>query len=212
MIKLFYKELRLILTPALYLYTAMTLFMLVPIFPPITNMAYSLIGLITVLNVALGERDLEFTALLPVPRRYIVLSKCFDLVYSQILQLVVALPIALLIIYVIAPDGHGSGQNTNSFFLAMVLINYSIFNLIFLPWFFKTAEKVNKPLLTGLLIYFIMAVIYGIILYFVPVLNGVGEEGLNLRLLILATSILLYIVLTFISYKLAVKNFERVSI
>lgn len=212
MIKLFYKELKLILSPTLYMFTVLTVLMFVPSFPPISNMAYSLIGLITVLNVAIGARDYEFTALLPVPRHYIVASKCFVLVYSQILQVVVAIPCALLLVYVIAPEGHAMGQNTNFFFFGMVLINYTVFNLIFLPWFFKSGYKVNKPLLTGLLSFFAMSVVYAIIIYIFPVLNGMDAEGVGLRLTLLIIAICIYLSGTYLAYKRALKNFRKVSI
>lgn len=210
--KLFYKELKLILSPVLYLFTAMTILMFIPTFPPISNMAYSLIGLITVLNGAIGDRDFEFTALLPVPRRYIVLSKCFDLVYSELLQLLVAIPCAIIIINVRGTSGNVINQNPNLFFFAMVLVSYGVFNIVFLPWFFKTAEKVNKPLLTGLFSFFIMAVVYSVIVYFVPALNEVGAEAALFRIITLIVGIVMYVGITYLAYRLALNNFKKVSL
>lgn len=209
---LLYKELKLVLSGPLYLFTALTLLMFIPSFPPISNMAYSLIGLITVLNVAMGERDFEFMGLLPIPRHYVVLSKVFALVYAEILQLLVAIPCALLLVKGYAPLGTFKGMNTNLFFFAVVFFNYGIFNLIFLPWFFRTAEKVNKPLLTGLLSFFALSLVYGIIVYMCPGLNAIGGEGRMFRVLLLVISIILYILLTFIAYKKAVKNYRKVSL
>ncbi|WDV47551.1 ABC-2 transporter permease [Clostridiaceae bacterium M8S5] len=209
---LIYKELKLTISPVLYLFTALTLFMFIPSFPPISNMAYSLIGLITILNVAIGERDFEFTALLPVPRRYIVASKCFDLIYSQFIQLLTSIPCSILLVCVIAPNGNALGQNTNIFFFGMVFINYAIFNLIFLPWFFKTAEKVNKPLLTGLGAFLVMSILYTVIIKIFPILNGISATGAKLRVIILIIAIAIYLGITYLAYRLALNNFKKVSL
>lgn len=210
--KLFYKELRLVLTPILYLFTILTLMIFVPQFPPISNMAYSLIGLISILNVALGERDFEFTALLPVPRNYIVASKCFDLVYAQLLQLIVAIPCSLILIFVFPSQTNVAGQNTNMFFFAKVIVAYMVFNMVFLPYFFKTADQVNKPLFTGLFSFVLVAIIGQILILKFPILNGVESDGALLRVGILIMSILVYILGTYFAYKKAARNFERVSL
>lgn len=213
---LIYKELKLVTHPYIYLCALLTALLLIPNFPSAVVMLFFVVGLQAAFDLARTNKDLEFTAMLPVSRNAIVISKHVRIVSIQLLQIIAAILFA-----VIASILNPSAVNTisldaNFTFFAVTLIGYSVFNIIFLPGFFKSGYKIIVPGLIGLIAYPLTVAVLEIIIAAIPALKsslyGFNPNTFVYQMPFLIVGIIIYCGTILGSYKLSVKNFEKVSL
>lgn len=213
---LVYKELKLVVAPFIYMFPALSMLLLVPDYPYAVSMSYCIYGIFITFNLCQVNKDMEFTANLPVPRRYVVYSRYITIIYLELLQIIVAIPFAIISSFVLHKDGNIVGMDANLAFFGMTFISYGIFNSIFLPKYFKTGYKMTGALISSLSVYVVLVVLSEILIAFIPALHGtldgLSPEKVPIRLAILLGGIVIYILLNVFSSKKAVKNFEKVSI
>jgi succinate-acetate transporter protein len=105
-------------------------------------------------------------------------------------------------------------MNANPFFLGMALLLFGMFNLIFLGGFFRTAYSLGKPLISYIIVCFLLIGIAEALHHFpgMEALNAFGFDHIGLQLLTLLAGTVLYILLTVMSYNKACENFERIDL
>ena len=104
-------------------------------------------------------------------------------------------------------------MNANLFFLGMTLIIFGLFNLIFIGGFFRTAYKLSS-FFPYIIACFVMATIAEA-LHYIPGLeavNAFGFDDLALQACLLLAGVMIFIVLTFVSYKKSCKDFENIDL
>lgn len=213
---LFKKEWTLNLKPAsyIYIYSVLSLLILIPEYPYFVSFAYCLIGIPTLFSYLKGNKDLEFNAMLPLSRTEIVKSKILCVTFIQGLQIATAIPCALVSALVLNPAGNLVGLDANFTLFAFALLGYSIFNLLFLPNFFGTGYKVAKPTVFAFIGYLSFTLIAECLVMFVPTLHTIfdGYAYLGAQLILLGVAIVAYAVSIYLTYKLSVKRFEKVNL
>ncbi len=213
---LIYKELKLVVAPFIYLFPALSVLLLVPNYPYAVSMSYCVYGIFVMFNLTQVNKDIEFTANLPVPRRYIVYSRCFSVIYLELLQILLAVPFAIISSKVLYPSGNTVGMDANLAFFGLTLCAYGEFNAIFLPAFFKTGYKMHGALIKSLTVYVLLVIAAEVSIAIIPALNstvdGLSPEKMPIRLAILLCGIVIYVLLNIFSMKKSAKNFEKVSI
>lgn len=216
MIKLIKKELKLVLSPVFLIFTALVSMVAIPYYPAWVGMFYCLNSIQPLFSMAVANKDLEFSVMLPISRDDIIWARHFDVFFLEILHILAAIPFALLQLYVISPDTGITGMMPNLAFFGMVLVAYSLYNLVFLPWHFKSAVKAVGPMLLGILVYGVMVGVFEVLIAVVPVLgqtlNSLSPEFLWARFVALAVGIAVYAATLLLSYKLSAKNFRKVSL
>ena len=105
-------------------------------------------------------------------------------------------------------------MNANPFYLGMVLVIFGLFNAIFVGGYFKTAYNMGKPFIIYGIITFIIITLSEALHHFpgLQVLNAFGFEHIALQLLLLLGGALLYVALTFFSYRKACEDFEKIDL
>ena len=213
--KLILKELKLGIHPALYLFTLLAALMLIPNYPHMVAMLYFFLGLQIAFSLMRANKDIEFTAVLPITRNDIIKSKMFVAVWFQLLQLLVAVPFALIACLLITPSGNVTGLDANFAFFGEVLIAYSMFNLILFPMFFKTGYKLGWPLCTAMIGFALTAILIEVVIAVTPALNSVLDSlnpaNFGWQLLMLGIGVLFYIITLICSYKISTKRYEKVN-
>ncbi|MFA6936034.1 MAG: ABC-2 transporter permease [Bacilli bacterium] len=214
--KLFYKELKLVISPATYFFVLCSGLLLIPQYPYVIGVSYCLFGILITFGVARANNDHEFTAMLPVSRAQVVESRILSVVYTQLLQLLLAVPFALISSLVINTNGNPVGMDANFAFFGFVLIGYSVFNIIFLPWYFKSGYKTGFPMAFGITGYILTMLVFEIVVALVPFLrnniDGVNPSNAIYQIIVLVAGILIYCITLLIAQKRSVKNFEKVSL
>lgn len=213
MCKLLYKELRLAAHPSMYIFLFMGALVLIPAYPYSMMYFFGMLGVFQSLMYARETRDIYFTALLPVAKRDAVKSKLLLAAFAQLTEIIVSIPFAFLRTLYLT-DGNPVGIEPNPAFYGFGLVIFGAFNLVFFPYFFKTAYKAGTAFLLAL----IPAVI-GIFLMEAAVhipglewLDGITPSAMGRQLPVLFAGIVLYAGMWCLAYKISVKRFVKVDL
>lgn len=218
------KEIKMAISPWTYLFYLCAAMLLIPQYPYWVGFFYCLMTVQINFSLARSNNDNEFTAVLPVKRADIVLSKIISITFVEALQLIVAIPFAIISNLIVLPAnaaenaaiGNIVGLDANLSLFGFVIIAYGIFNLIFLTQYFKSGYKIGVYLLFAFLGWFAFAGVVEVILNCVPGLNaffdGTSSDTFIYRLITLIAGIGIYIGLSVLCYKKSVQNFKNVSL
>lgn len=211
------KELTLSASVLSYLFILFSFMFFIPGYPILCGVFFVTLGIFQSFQNAREANDIVFSSLLPIAKKDVVKGKfvfsCFIEVCSISIMAVVTI-IRMTILKDAIAYKSNTMMNANLFALGIALIIFSIFNLIFVGGFFKTAYKFAKTFVTHIIVTFI---IIGIseTLHHIPslkALNAFGFEFFSLQLCLFCISAAVYIVITYLSYKCACKNFERIDL
>ena len=211
-----YKELRLVIMPGIYLFSLLSFMLLIPQYPYFVGISYAVFAVFITFNAAQASNDHKLTAMLPVPRNYIVAGKHVTVIVLEVIQLLVAIPAALISSLVLYPDGNPVGMDANFAFFGFSLIAYSVYNLIFLPWYFKTGYRTGIPTIFAMTGYLVTVVLIECVVNLFPAIHAAVDSlepsTCPVQLIVLAAGIVIYCCAIALSYRISCKNFERVSL
>ena len=105
-------------------------------------------------------------------------------------------------------------MNANPFFLGMALLMFGMFNMIFVGGFFKTAYRFSKPFVTYIIVCFLLIGAAEALHHFpgLEALNAFGFDHIGLQLTTLLAGIIIYILLTFVSYNKSCDSFDKIDL
>jgi ABC-2 type transport system permease protein len=211
---LLYKEFRLWWHPASYIFLLFGTFLLFPNWPYFIAFGYIFISFNAVFISGRGNQDIIFAVSLPVRKRDTVLARGYFIAIIEILQILVAIPFAVInsLAYL---KGNMIGMNPNFAFFGFILIMYGIFNIFFLPGFYKTAYKM-VPMLLAVGMVIIYAVAVDIAVMVAPILrtnlDGLGASNFTSQLPVLLTGIVLFVSLTLLACQISADRFEKLDL
>lgn len=213
---LMYKELKLLFTPYNIIFFCLAILIMIPNYPTIIGIAFALQTLNLHFSLAVSNKDNDFTALLPVSKKDIVASRILSVVLLQLAQIVFAIPFAIVRNIILNGIGVQVGLIPNFTFFGYALIGYAIFNIFFLPGFFKTGYKYGKPFLIALVFYVVFIVAFEVLIGVVPALYAnfatLAVSTFVYQIPFLVFGIILYAILNLLTVKLSVKNYEKVNL
>lgn len=173
---------------------------------------------ITIPNMFAGYRsqnDLMFTAMMPVTRKDMVKARVFVIVILELLHIVLAM-IFGMINFQLYPNLKHYFFAPHMGFWGLCFVMVAIFNIFFIPMFYKTAYKYGMATfssITAAMLFACVAQWIGIQNAFVSdIFNGSGVDNNVLQLSILVAGIVIFIGVTVIGYQIAVKRFLKVEI
>ncbi|USG65741.1 ABC-2 transporter permease [Brevibacillus ruminantium] len=161
------------------------------------------------------QNDLMFSSMMPVNKKDIVKARITVVVILELLHLVFAMIFSIftlrlyphLIYYFFAP---------HMGFWGLCFVMLAIFNIVFLPMYYKTAYKfgaASVAAITAAMLFAGVAQWVGIQSPWVnDIFNGSGADNTLLQLSILIVGIVIFIAFTLIAYRIAVKRFLKVEI
>ena len=117
------------------------------------------------INKGTTTNDLLYTCTLPIKRSDVVKARVFSTTVLQIVNLCLVLPLLAVNHFIEVPQILASdpkqipefltnllGMHQAIVFVGVILISYAIFDLIYLPWFYKTGKSVVGNLFTAMLV------------------------------------------------------------
>lgn len=211
---LLYKQLRLVCHPMTPVFCLFGVMVLIPNYPYTVIFFYAMLGLFfTFLNMR-EQRDIYFTALLPVPKRAAVRAGCMFTTLTELLSLVV-LALCCLASAALSPEKDNLvGLDANAALLAAGFLLYAVFNAVFLPAFYKTAYRVGTAFLKAMLAVTPLMLLCEALPHF-PALLWLNDtsSAANLRQLpLLLTAALLYAAALPLTTSTATRHYERVDL
>ena len=212
-----YKEFRLALHPTNLLFLAIGTMLLIPAYPYFVVFAYTCLSVFFLFLNGRENQDTRFTALLPVKKRDVVKGRCVTVAAVELAQLLCAVPFALLTARANPnPAGNPVGIEANAAFFGLALLMFGLFNVTFLPVFYRTAYKTGRALLFGGAVITAYVVAAELAVQAVPAVKAALDTRdpafLPVQLAVLAAGALAFIVLTLVSYRIAAKLFESVDL
>ena len=214
---LLFKEIKLAMHPTTYLFMAIGAMLMIPSYPYYVAFVYTCLGIFFIFLSGRENKDILFTASLPVRKSDVVKSRVVTVAIIELLQLAIGIPFAIIGVRINPnPAGNMAGIEANMAFFGLVLIMYALFNAIYLPMYYKTAVKVGLPLVFASIAVTIYVVAAEIAVQMIPYLktrlDTTDPAMAMVQLPILITGILIFAVGLLLTYRKSAANFEKVDL
>lgn len=210
------KEFSLCVHPTCYLFLILgALMLLIPSYPLYVCYFYMTLAIYFLFLIGREKRDVLFTSLLPVAKTDLVIARTLLIVFFELAVVILSIPVAILR-HTLQIPANPVGMDPGTAFFGLVLIQFAIFNIIFLPCFYKTGEKAGKAFLRAVMgefVYICMveAAVH-ILPYFKTVLDTTEAHMQAAQLPVLLAGILVYSLATWLSCRSAQKHFVKVDL
>ena len=211
---LLYKEFRLACHPMTPIFCLFGVMVLIPNYPYTVIFFYVMLGLFfTFLNIR-EQKDIYYSALLPVPKRDTVKAGCVFVVIIQVLSLVVLIPCSLLAAHLQPGKDNLVGLDPNAALLAAGFLLYAVFNAVFLPSFYANGYKVGVAFVKAVIPTTLAMIVLEALPHF-PALTWLDDmdAATQVRLLpYFVAAALLYGIGTVLTFRRAAAQYEKVDL
>ncbi len=212
---LIYKELNLSINKAFYL--LMPLFSILILIHHwvyfVALMYFFFISIPNIFGAYNTQKDIQFTACMPVKKSDIVKSKVAVISILELIHLFTALIFGLINIKLYQNNFF---LNIGFSYFGLALIMFGIFNLIFFIMYFKTAYKYGIPVVIATIAILIFTTVIEFSVILNPVvtnfLEGKSNSMIIFQLGLLLFGILFFIFSNIITIKISTKRFKLVEL
>ncbi|MEG1548636.1 MAG: ABC-2 transporter permease [Clostridia bacterium] len=212
MIKLIKKEFMLAMHPIVPMMVLLSAMVLIPNYPYIVIFFYVSMAVFFTCLSGRENNDVVYSLNLPVAKKNIVKARFAFAIILEFVQLLIMIPFAVLN-QNINPTGNQAGMDANIALFAIAFIVYGLFNFVFFNSYYKNVSKVGIAFIKSSVLLFILTGIDVISTHGVPfvrdVLDTPDSEYLMQKVIFLLFGLLAYLILTAITYKISVMNFEK---
>ncbi|HRY77755.1 MAG TPA: ABC-2 transporter permease [Candidatus Izemoplasmatales bacterium] len=213
---LLFKEWKLVLHPTTFIFLSLGFLFLVPNYPFYVSFFYMCLSLFFLFLSGRENKDIFFTVSLPVRKRDVVRARCWTVALIELAQLLLTIPFALIRYNWTSMGPNLAGIEANVAFYGFAFGFFSVFNLLFLPGYYRTGYQIGLPFLfagIGLLVYYVAVEM----MVWIPsplrdFLDGMSPDLMRAQLPILAGGILWWILSWFLACRISQKRFEKVDL
>lgn len=218
MLNLIKKELSLCLHPTAFVFLFFAVLVFVPNYPYEVIFFFSCLSIFFCCMMTRENGDIAFSCTLPIKKEHIPFAKMI-VVFG--LQCIILLLVGIIgaIKGAVLPAEQYVNQAGISANLALVgngAILLGIFNLIFFPCYFKKPDKIGVPFGIASIVLFVLIGVFIVLRWVTPLysitLNGLNSENTGAKIVALAIGVAVYVVLSAISCKLSMKNFQKIDV
>ena len=216
---LLHKEIVLCTNVQVVLFAAFALFVLIPSWPPAIAFVYPLSGLMSLFPRGLANKDIEYTSLLPVRKTDIVKGKTLYLCLVEIAVIILA-SIGGVIRALLYKEP--TNANELDYFMSVkptisllgfAFLSFGIMNMVLIALYYRNPYKrLVGPNLISLFICLIVLAIGSVLIAFIPALREYDLVGLIAQLGTLFGGVLLYILFSYLGYRIGAKAFINVDL
>lgn len=211
------KEFRLSASVLSYLFILFGLMFFLPGYPVLCGAFFVSMGIFQSFRNMGETNDILFSALLPIAKKDVVKGKFLFVClieFCGVALMGACTAVRMTALRTVPAYVNNTLMNANPFAVGTALLIFGLFNLIFVGGFFRTSQRVGRPFLC-----FIAAALLTIAtaeaLHHFPglaFLNAFGTDCLSAQLLLLLCGVILFALLTGISYSLSCRNFEKTDL
>jgi len=210
------KEMRLSASVLSYIFIVFGVMTLVPGYPILCGAFFITLGIFHSFQNAREANDIVYSALLPIAKHDVVKGKFQFAVLIEMLGFLIMVILTIVRMTVLSDAEvyrENALMNANLFFLGMSLVVFGLFNLVFIGGFFKTAYKLS-PFIPCIVAVFV-AIVIAEALHYIPGLEAVNAfsfDDIVLQICLLLVGVVLFAVMTYISYRKSCSNFEIIDL
>ena len=209
---LLYKEFHLSIHPAYFLMPAFGALLLIPQWPYfIALMYFFFISVPNIFTSNKAQNDIGFSATLPIRRSDIVKARVISIMILELLQI----GITAIFAFVHMKLYHVGNflLDPNIAFIGFSFMMFGIFNIIYLPMFYKTADKIGWPVIVAFVTIFIFVAAVEAVILLVPAAKILdGMTNLPAQLIVLGIGIAMFLLFTYVANHVSIKRFEKINI
>ena len=206
------KELRLAMHPAALLFLGLSALLIIPNYPYYVTFFYTTLGIFFICLTGRETQDVLYSALLPVAKKDIVTARVLVAVGLQLLQMVIAVPFAVLRQRLI-PAGNEVGMDANIALFGISLVMLGVFNWVFFTKYYRNVQKVGMPFNIACAVYFVLLCVAETAAHIVPFvrdkLDTPDPQYLAEKLVVLAVGAVLYALFTLAACRRAQSLFKK---
>ncbi len=211
------KELKLSASVLSYLFILFGLMFFLPGYPVLCGVFFVTLGIFQSFQNARETNDILFSALLPIAKREVVKGKYLFVCFIELCSLLlmgIAVALRMTVFSEVTAYRQNALMNANGFALGLACVIFGMFNAVFVGGFFKTAHKFAKPFVTYIILCF-LTITCGEALHHFPgleALNAFETDYIGLQSVLLFGGIVVFLLLTVISYSLSCRRFEAIDL
>lgn len=213
---LLYKEFRLVSHPTVWLFLALSAMMLIPNYPFYVVFFYTSLGIFFCCLNGRENNDIFFTAALPVKKTDIVTARFLFVVMIQLLQVLIAIPFALLRNSIPSLGSNLAGMDANPALFGLSFVMMGLFDLVFFTLYYKAPAQVGRHFAIASVVQFLYILVMEGCTFAVPFfrdkLDTMGSQYMAEKLTVLGIGIVVYIILVLLSLSRCKKSFEGLDI
>ncbi len=211
------KEMRLSALLVTYIFTGFGFMTMLPGYPILCGVFFITLGIYQSYQSAREAGDILYSTLLPTAKKDVVKGKYQFTILIELTGFAFMVIMTILRMTVLADAlvyRQNAMMNANPFYLGMALFVFGLFNVIFVGGFFRTAYKLGKPFVIYIIAGFLTIGAAEALHHFpgLEPLNAFGFEHFGLQSSLLLGGAVLYIVMTYLSYKKACADFEKIDL
>ena len=211
------KEIKLSSSLLTYLFILFGLMFFLPGYPILCGAFFVTLGIFQSFQTAREANDIVFSVLLPIAKRDVVKGKYLFVCLIEscaFLLMVFAVILRMTVFSNSVVYRSNALMNANFFALGSACVIFGLFNLIFVGGFFKSAYKFARPFVSYVIACFLV-ILTAEALHHIPgleKLNAFGTDEMAIQIIVLAAGILIFLLLTVLSYKRACNQFEKIDL
>ena len=210
---LLYKEFVLAKHPTMFFFPLFACMLLIPSYPYLIPLMYTCLEVFFIFVTGRENSDVFYTVSLPVRKRDVVKARCGMIVIIELFQIVVAVPFALIRARMAGTVGlNGAGMEANVALFGFAFVMYALFNVLFLPTFYKNAHSAGKGLILGGIGVFAVIALAETLAFLVPSLDTIEPAAQMRQLPILLGGMALYAAGTLAAYRIGAARFEKADL
>lgn len=227
---LLYKDFKLCLHPTIFIYLAMVLMLLIPSYMYLVPCFFLCNAIFFIFQQARENGDPMYTAVLPVSKAQTVKARTLFVVIFEILDFL--LLAGMCAFSLVAVNGsNAAGTDHSLSLLAFSLVVFAVFNLVFLPGFYKTGYKAGAAFVKATVaVWLVIFAIEGLMIaarivtdsgldvgFFRFLSNYVdcfpaSAKAWTVQAILFGAGLLVYVVGTLLAVRMSVKRYEQVDV
>lgn len=212
---LLYKEWTLARHPTSILFLLLAAMLLIPNYPYYVAFFYVTLGIFFICLTGRENRDIYYTALLPVSKGAIVRARITFVLLLETAELLLAVPLGLLRQSFPLP-GNAVGMDANLSLIALAMPMLALFNAVFFSLYYASPNKVGKAFAWGSVaqgVYMLIAeALVHVLPFFRDVLDTPDTQYLGVKLILLAVCAVVFVLANLLTIQRCARRFEKLDL
>lgn len=207
---LFYKQFKLVCHPMTLLFPFSGVMLLIPSYPYTVAFFYVTLGVFFMMQNGREQRDMDFSALLPIRKRDTVKVTILFTVFVELFSLLFAVPFAVISAKHNSLGTNAAGIDANIALFGMAFLLFAVFNFVFFTAFYRTGYKVGTAFLKASVgMFFVVA--GDVILPHVPGLTWLDGGYSTQQMAFLLCGAVVFAAAAVCTYRISAQRYEKVD-
>ena len=213
--QLLYKEFRLVTHPVLPFFLLLSAMLLIPAYPFYVVFFYTTLGLFFCCLTGRENHDILYTISLPIRKRSAVSARFLFAIIVEMMQMLLVV-LFMRLRHALQIGVNPAGMDANLSFLGLSFLLLGVFNFSFFRRYYAAPDQVGKAFALSSVFVFLLITLLEAGTHILPfmrdMLDTPDPQFLGVKIPFLLCGVLVYALLTFLSWRISAKRFERLDL